>query len=233
MQRALAAGLVVALLAPGCLSTLAPGTAGDRLPLARQAAAKWSRNATLAGVLGTEGSLQPQAPEGQEDATPTVPADMLPVADGDVGDGEGLLWFYAFVAPDEEGILGVASGPGVGGVRTGEHTGYDLDPLPEGALEEGLDSDEAIQAAREANASFHRAAGGPHGRLYYELHAPENGSPAWRIYASPDPAEPGWSARVDASTGEVTVEEGVPDWGWEDPRDRPGAGYGQGTGERG
>lgn len=228
VRTAAALLLVVALLA-GCLGTLTPSSARTRLDLPEEAAARWSRNASLAGILGTEGSLTPRPPSGQGDASPspTAPTKVLPIVDGDVGDGRGLLWFFAFTAPDEEGILAVASGPAVGGIRTGEYEGYELEPL------EGwrLDSTEAAEAAREANASFRRAAEEPGARLYYELHEPENGSAAWRIYASPAPTRPGWTARVDARTGNVTVKQGTPDWAWEHPREGPGSLYGAGDGE--
>lgn len=227
-RRAAVLALAPLLLA-GCLGTITPSSAQTRLDLAQAAAHKWSPNATLAGVLGTEGSLAPQPPQGQEDAvpSPSVPRQALPVADNDVGDGRGLLWFFAFTAPDEEGILAVTSGPAVGGVRTGEYRGYDLEPLGEWEL----DSTDAVEAAMGTNGSFARAAAAPGARLYYELHQPRNGSASWRIYASPHPSKDGWSAKVDAVTGDATVQEGIPTWGWEDPRDGPGSLYGSGYGD--
>lgn len=229
--RTAAVGVLAAVLLAGCLATLTPSSARTRLDLAEEAAARWSRNATLAGILGTEGSLAPQAPSGQGDAvpSPTVPSRVIPLADGHVGDGRGLLWFFAFTAPEEEGVLAVASGPAVGGIRTGEYDGYSLEPLADWRL----DSTDAARAARSANASFRRAAAEPGARLYYELHEPGNGSASWWIYASPHPSEDGWTARVDARTGDVTVKEGIPSWEWEDPREGPGSLYGSGYGDEG
>lgn len=209
--------LLLAVTAAGCLTTLDPDSAQERLTLARQVAERWSPNATLAGLLGTEGPLTPQAPQGQEDAVPTVPTDTVPTGDDDVGDGEGLLWVYGFVAPEKDGVLAVASGLAVGGVRAGQHDGLDLPAMGEWRL----DSTDAAEAARNANTSFRNASQAPGARLYYELHDPQDEPPRWRIHASPDPEEAGWTATVDAQDGDVTVQEGLPDWGWEDPRDPP------------
>lgn len=213
-RRRAVLGLTAALLAAGCLTTLAPQSMDSRLDLARDAASRWSPNATLAGVLGTEGSLTPEAPSGQEDAVPTAPTEGISV-DGEIGDGEALVWFFAFVAPEKDETLAVASGPAVGGMRSGQYEGYDLEPVGEWSV----DSTDAAEAAAR-NSSFAEAADEPGARIYYELHQPPNGSASWRVYASPA-GELGWTAVVDASTGEAEVHEGTPTWGWQDPRDSP------------
>lgn len=204
VPRGLSLLVLVALTTPvlaGCATgTASEPTADEHREMAEQRALEWDEDAQLVRVIGVEGR------HGEHfagvDGRPSNRSFWSgAVDDSDVGDGRCVVWTYRFVAeqPDPSHALRVA-------FADGEIVSTDLranpdatEPLPDTLI----DSDEAVEAARDAHEDLDEGLDSDDPGLTLQLlHDEEEDAPVWRV-AGGGGQGVGGAVVLDARTGGV------------------------------
>lgn len=201
----LLASLLLAPAFSGCAAGAQAATAQEQADPASERARAWADDAELASAVGVEGSFVSQFEgygvgrgEHWERAQ----------EDGEVGDGRCKVWRYVFVAdskPDEVHVVVVDDEGQVLANHTDDRDGDDR------ALGDwNVDSDEALEAAREASPGLESGVDSDHYGIVMQLDRdPDRDNPTWFVAGGGgDSSGGGGFALVDAVTGEVLESGG-------------------------
>lgn len=195
---------MVALPLAGCLT--AQATAFEHRDTARSRADDWDPSAELAGALGVEGRPDdvpnPWHSAASELDIPWARAEDDPTA----GDGRYEFWAYAYVAEGrDEGFFVVVDRDGQ--VLDSGTAGVSDHVRPVGEV--SVDSDRAMEIAREENEAIRDAARSDDATVIQSLGREEDADHArWLVGGGPGDAKTtGGVVTLDAVTGEVLSSE--------------------------
>lgn len=216
-SHALAAVLVALLAATaalaGCLGTAA-ATAMQTRDEADAAAKRWDKGAMLAQVVGVEGS---SSLAGLAAAYGASGDHSRGADDEEIGDGRCEVWVYRYVASAKPKAFVVVVDREGNVLRAGEETRTREDATPLGAW--SIDSDRALEIAKDASAGLRDGAGKDHFALASVLrHAPGARHATWTIAGGGGDMSGGGGGvvEIDAVDGRVlSAHGGSGSWsGW-------------------
>lgn len=200
--------LAVLLIAPalaGCLGN-AQATAMEHRDTAEAHAAEETNNPRIVKIVGAEGTFSGMA--GMDGAW--TDADYWDRArdDPNPGDGHAEIWVYQFVGEDDPDTLYTVVLDRDGEVVAESQDARDgEDPIGEW----NVDSDEAMETAKEANDGLREGLSADnHGVALILEDDGSHANPTWRIAGGGGGADGagGGTVLVDAVTGEVLESEG-------------------------
>lgn len=201
--RSLAVLLLALLAAPalaGCAGETASGaTVLEHREAAEDRAAQWDEQARLSKVTGVEGRHAEHV-AGDERLPEEEPFWAPAANDSDVGDGRSAVWAYEFASPSQsDTVLQVAVDAAGTVVSTStEPRKAEDQPLPAGVL----DSDEAAEIAKQANAELREGLQkSDPGVSLHLVHEEDHGVAVWRVSGGGE--QSGGTVTLDARSGEV------------------------------